>query len=206
MAGGLALVDQVLRGHALQPLGLANPMLYQLGENATLTAQVFDDVMSGSNDVGRFVGNQPLGCCDAAPGYDEASGWGGVNLGAFATEALALQPKIVDVALTLRGAQHPIRAAHIVTTLSCSGPCLSEAAAAIKIGSRRPFDAYSQVIRLTAAGVHVATIVFTHKDLRMLRAALASHVRILAAVQGAIVDPAGNVERRSPVNVFAITS
>jgi kumamolisin len=206
LAGGLALLDQLLRGHQLQSLGLANPLLYQLGENATLAAQVFDDVTTGSNDVGPFVGGQPLGCCTATPGYDEASGWGGVNLGAFATEALTMQPKIVNVALGVRGAQHPIRAAHIVATISCSGPCLSQVAAAIKIGSRRPFTASSPVIRLTAAGARVATVTFSRKQLGMLRAALANHVRILAAVQGAIVDPAGNVERRSQVSVFPITS
>ena len=91
LAGGFALVDETLRRQGHIALGLANPLLYRLGRNATSAAQVFYDVTSGSNDVGPFIqpSQQPLGCCSAAPGYDEASGWGGLNLPAFAQAALS---------------------------------------------------------------------------------------------------------------------
>jgi hypothetical protein len=38
------------------------------------------DIVEGSNDLG-------LGCCDAGPGYDLASGWGSVDAERLATAA-----------------------------------------------------------------------------------------------------------------------
>ena len=55
LAGGFALVDEELRMHNRQDLGLANPLLYQLGRSSTLTGQVFDDILSYGNDVGPFI-------------------------------------------------------------------------------------------------------------------------------------------------------
>jgi len=77
LAGGFALVDQALRRQGRIALGLANPLLYRLGRDPTTAAQVFYDVTNGSNDVGPFVqsSQQPLGCCSAVPGFDDASGW-----------------------------------------------------------------------------------------------------------------------------------
>jgi kumamolisin len=91
LAGGTALVDQVLRRHHRHDIGFINPLLYAVGRSATLARQVFFDVTVGNNDVGPFIpGNgQPLGCCAAGPGYDLASGWGSVNFATFAGMALA---------------------------------------------------------------------------------------------------------------------
>jgi kumamolisin len=206
LAGGLALVDELLRTHQLQPLGLINPLLYLLGANLPLAAQVFNDVTTGSNDVGPFVSGHPLGCCTAGPGYDEASGWGSLNIGAFASQALAAQPKIVNVGLRLPGGQHPARAGKILAVITCSGSCLVDAAAAVRIASHRPFVAYSRLYRLADVGSRTAQIVWSGKQRRAIRAALAKHQEVLAGVQSAIVDPAGNVERRSRSIVVAIGS
>jgi hypothetical protein len=206
LAGGFALVDQLLRAHQLQPLGLVNSLLYKFGTSPTLSAQVFDDATVGSNDIGTFVGGQPLGCCTAAPGFDEASGWGGVNLNAFADQALLMQPKVVDISLALRSTQHPVRTGRIQGTISCTGPCLVDAAAAVKVGSHRPFIALSRLYRLGAAGAKTVKISFSSRQLQTLRAGLAGHKRIIAVIEGAIVDPAGNIERRSQAIPVTITS
>ena len=89
LAGGFALIDQVLREHELDNLGLANPLLYGIGRNPAQAPSVFNDVTVGSNDIGPFIteAGAALGCCTAAVGFDEASGWGGLNLGALSTVA-----------------------------------------------------------------------------------------------------------------------
>lgn len=85
LAGGFALLDQDLRRHKLDSLGLANPLLYDIGRSAVNAPQVFDDVTEGSNDVGPFLttGAGQLSCCTAGAGFDEASGWGGVTSAAW---------------------------------------------------------------------------------------------------------------------------
>src|SRR6202044_2124203 len=103
LAGGFALIDELLRRQGHVALGLANPLLYRLGRNSTSAAQVFYDVTSGSNDVGSFIGPgaASLGCCTARAGYDEASGWGGVNLDALARGALIAQLRLATPTLGL---------------------------------------------------------------------------------------------------------
>jgi kumamolisin len=87
-AGGLALIDQDLRMHKKSKLGLANTLLYKLGRNSLDAAQAFYDVTTGSNDVAPFIYGKTLSCCSATTGYDDASGWGGVDLKQLAQFAL----------------------------------------------------------------------------------------------------------------------
>jgi kumamolisin len=199
LAGGFALVDQDLRLHQRQDLGLVNPLLYGLGRNPALAAQAFSDVTHIGNDVGPFIpGNgHPLGCCAALPGFDQASGWGSVNLAGFAALALSAQPPVVEVGLTLPGHQSPVRAHHVLATVSCSGPCLLGAAAALALGGSERFNAQSKLYRLKRAGRRTIAIPFSDRQLGKLRSALAHHERIVATVVGAVVDPSGNVERES---------
>jgi kumamolisin len=205
LAGGFALVDQELRLHGHQDLGLANTLLYQAGTNPTIAAQVFSDVIQIGNDVGPFIGNhQPLGCCTAGPGYDEASGWGSVNLANFAGLALATQPLIVGVELSLPGRQRPIGAHHIVATVSCSGRCVMGAYATITIGHSRAFRVFSSLYHLATAGSKTIPIKFSGRLLRRLRSAHAHRRRIVARVVGAIVDAGGNIERRTAALRLAI--
>ena len=139
LAGGFALVDQELRMHNRQDLGLANPLLYQLGRSSSLSGQVFDDTLSYGNDVGPFVpGNgQPLGCCTATRGYDRASGWGSVNIAGLAPLAVEMQP--AQIGLSVPGGQKPIRSRQILARVSCTGPCRIGAYAVVTIAHKKPF-------------------------------------------------------------------
>lgn len=80
VAAGLALVLQDLRkqrGNQELSLGSVNPVLYSLASGGG--AGVLSDVTQGNNDL------YSVGCCQAAVGYDAASGWGWLNFGALAT-------------------------------------------------------------------------------------------------------------------------
>jgi hypothetical protein len=64
--------------HNEAPLGLANPLLYRLGE---MHSPALRDITIANNDV------YGLGCCDAGPGYNEAAGWGSPNVTALISAA-----------------------------------------------------------------------------------------------------------------------
>jgi subtilase family serine protease len=199
LAGGLALVDQDLRRHSRQDLGQLNPLLYRIGRNRSLIAQVFDDVAQFGNDVGPYIpGNgRALGCCTAGPGYDQASGWGGVNLASLASVAITQQPAIVDVGLRLPAGQHPIASHQIQATVSCTGACVIGAIATVTIGRTKRLTVYSNLFHLTRAGKKTIPIRFSSGQLGTLRAGVRQHRRIVAGVTGAIVDAGGNIERRT---------
>jgi kumamolisin len=206
LAGGFALVDQELRMHQRQDLGLANPLLYRIGRAPAMRAGVFSDVLSIGNDVGPFISGsgRGLGCCTAGVGYDDASGWGSVNLASFATVALAAQPKIVGVGLSLPGSQRPVAARHINATVSCTGKCVLGAFAVVQIGHAKPFKVLSNLYVLRSRGKKTAKINFSRGQLGKLRAGLKAHKRIVAGVVGAIVDAGGNIERRSSTKLVRI--
>lgn len=56
------------------------------GLAASSANDVFDDIVLGDNDLFG------VGCCTAAPGYDQASGWGSLNVGAV-SQALDASPQ-----------------------------------------------------------------------------------------------------------------
>ena len=62
------------------PLGLVNPLLYQLGE---AHSKALVNITTGNNDV------YGLGCCTAKPGYNDAAGWGSVNFPQFVSAAVS---------------------------------------------------------------------------------------------------------------------
>jgi subtilase family serine protease len=206
LAGGFALVDQVLRMHQRQDLGLANPLLYRIGRSASVSLGVFSDVLSVGNDVGPFISGtgRGLGCCTARPGYDDASGWGSVNLATFAAVALSAQPKIVGIGLSLPGGQRPVAVRHITATVSCTGKCLLGSFAVVQIGRAKPFRVLSNLYVLRSRGKKQTKISFTRSQLAKLRAGLSAHKRIVAGVVGAIVDAGGNIERSSKTKLLRI--
>ena len=58
---------------------MTNPFLYALASSqAAGPSSVFGDVTNGNNDL------YAVGCCQAAAGYDAASGLGWINFGALA--------------------------------------------------------------------------------------------------------------------------
>lgn len=198
LAGGFAIVDEMLRRQGHIALGLANPLLYRLGRGAS-AAQVFYDVTEGSNDVGPFIqpSQQPLGCCGAAPGYDEASGWGGLNLTAFAQAALAAQRKLATVTMAVPPRQNPIAHAGISVVLRCTSACDQAAFTQVSAPGMRSFSTYA-FAHVTAAGPHRLKIVFTPAQLFKLRAVQVAGQRATATIFGAVVDAGGNIESRTP--------
>jgi subtilase family serine protease len=198
LAGGLALVDQSLRLHGHQDVGLANPLLYQI-DHSPIGPAVISDVTSNTNDLGPNIDGSPLLCCTAGPGYDLASGLGSVNLTAFALAAGSLVPSQVEVGLELPSQRRPVASRHLVAKVSCSGRCLLGAYASVAVGrSRKLVKAYSTVYLLRRAGAKSVTIAFSKQQLARLRGALASGARVSATVFGVVLDPGGNVERRTP--------
>jgi len=207
LAGGFAVLDQVLRRHKLDSLGLANPLLYKIGRTPTLSAQVFDDVTKGSNDVGPYLsaGAAPLGCCTASEGYDAASGWGGVNLGGLEKIALKSQSKLVNVSVSVPGGQSPYADKGVKATVSCTGACDMGAYAIVTIGKQKSFTDFSSLAHLPRAGSRTVTVPFDTKQLRRIAAGLKTGSHISMDVAGALVDAGGNIERRTGTRQLTIT-
>jgi len=208
MAGGFALVDEALRRGGRQALGLANPLLYRLGRNPVTAPQVFYDVTSGTNDIGQFIQSyrQPLGCCNAQPGYDTASGWGGVNLPALSQQALALQPTLAAISVTIPGGQQPYRHHGIYVNISCSRACDMSAYARLSAPGMDTFTVYAPPGHMVRANHRLIKIPFTAQQLLLLAPPLLAHRPITAVVAGANVDPSGNVENHTPLQQLTITS
>jgi len=187
LAGGFALIDQELRAAGREPLGLANPLLYALGKSSS-AASVFNDVTSGTNDLFATGGGTPLGCCTAAPGYNEATGWGSVNLDGLAKAALAVQPPVAHVSLSIPGGQHPISSHQIKAVVACTAACLPAASAVVSIGAGRPFTVSATAISLTKAGRRTIVLELSRSQLSELRSGRAAHKRLTAAISGEIID------------------
>ncbi len=194
LAGGLALLDQALREHHKQNVGLANPLLYSVAKRFSSTG-VISDVTTNDNDLGPFLpggNNRTLGCCTAGPGYDFASGLGSVDLGKLAALSIAMQPAVADVRLSLPH-QRPVARSRMLATLSCSRRCVAVAVATIKVGgSRFTISSNEEVFR--GRGRATVPLAFTKHDLGALRRGLHRHAKISATVIGHVVDSGGNVE------------
>jgi kumamolisin len=207
LAGGLAVVDQALRMNGRQDIGLANPLFYKIARTPS-GPQVFADVTSGSNDLFDLVtgGQRKVGCCDAAPGFDAASGLGGVIMSNLSLAADALVRKFVAVDVSLPRQRHPVRARHLLARVSCSGRCLMGAYAKIRVGkAKKSLTQLSHVYLLKKRGSRTIQIAFDRPALRTLAAGLRHHATIVATVYGAVVDPSGNIERRSAGRALHIT-
>ncbi len=92
-AAGLALIDQDLRLHHKKQLGFPNPLLYKLGRSSN-RGKVFYDMpamnnVGGNDDVSLYMPHpKNLHCCSSKTGYDNATGWGGIDLTNLAGYAL----------------------------------------------------------------------------------------------------------------------
>jgi kumamolisin len=208
LAGGLALIDEALRKNGRQDIGLANPLFYKIAAS-TFGPQVFKDVISGDNDLFALITNgiKKVGCCTAGPGFDAATGLGGVILSNLSFAANGIVNKLVNVALSLPRQRHPVSDEHLLARVSCSGRCLMGAYARIRIDKApKVLTQYSDVFLLKRASSKTIRIGLDKPTLRKLRSALARKQRITATVYGAVVDPSGNIERRSPGRTLHITS
>ena len=205
LAGGLALVDESLRRQGRQDVGFANPLLYKL-DHSPAAASVISNVVTGSNDLGQAVFGRPVGCCTATPGFNQASGLGSVNVAGLALTAPTVVPRIVGVGLTLPGQPHAVAAERLLATVSCSGRCLMGAYAKLQIGrSGRPLTRFSNLYVLRRRNRRTIAISLDHATLTKLHAGSRRHQRITATVYGAIVDPAGNIERHTRGRTLKLT-
>ena len=206
LAGGLALVDQVLRLHQKQNLGLVNPLLYRIArENPTVG--VFSDVTSSDNDLGAILpsgSKHPLGCCSAGPGYDMATGLGGVDLGKLAFLAVADQPAIATVGVSVRR-QRVLARNSLAARLTCSRRCLVAASATITVPGARPIQLASDRHLLLRTGSHAATMHLSTAQARTIRAALGRHRTVIAEVRAVLTESGGNVEATSRPRALRIT-
>jgi kumamolisin len=206
-AGGLALVDEVLRQHHRQNVGLVNSMLYEIGRKFS-TSGVISDVTSNNNDLGPFIptGNQrPLGCCSAGRGYDLASGLGSIDLSKLALLAVGLQPAIAGVTLSLPP-QAPIRRHRMLARLTCSRRCIATAVATVSIAGARPFVVKSKTAVLEGSGSKTVALSFSRGQLQAVRRAASAHAAIDASIVGQVIDSGGNVEAATGAQALAITS
>jgi subtilase family serine protease len=194
-AGGLVLVDQLLRQDGKQSLGLANSLFYKI-QRRYAADNVFNDIQTGNNDLGAYIpgGNgRPLGCCTAGPGYDRASGLGSPNLAKLAVVAVALEPRIATVGLSVP-AQRPVLRRHLIARVSCSRRCLFTVGATLAIQGEKPMTVGAPRQLLRGRGHRTVTLAFSGGQLRRLRSALQHHRRIDARLVGQIIDPSGGVE------------
>jgi hypothetical protein len=194
LGGGLALVDQDLRRHRREVLGLADPLIYSLGRSGA--PGLFDDVTQGSNDVGPFVpggDGRPLGCCTAEPGFDYASGWGGLDLARFDRAALARLPVVSSVSLSIPRPQQPVRAGQLEINLSCSARCTAYAFGVVGIIGGQTLQLRSARYHFAGKGTMTIAIRFSSHQESRLRSALRHHRKVLAELFGADLDPRGRL-------------
>jgi kumamolisin len=205
LAGGLALIDQLLRERGKQNLGLVNPLLYRI-QRHDASAHVFSDIRSGNNDLGPYIpggSNRPLGCCSAGVGYDRASGLGSPNLAKLALLAIGMQPRIAGVGVSVPR-QRPILRHHLIARVSCSRRCIAVASATITIAGKAPMHTGSARHLLRRRGRSAVRLPLSRGQLRGLRAALHQHRAIYAHVVGEVLDPGGNVEAISRAHTLRI--
>ncbi len=204
-AGGVALIDQMLRQQGKQNLGLTNSLLYKI-QRTRPGANVFSDIRTGNNDLGAFIpgGNQrPLGCCTAGPGYDRTSGLGSPNLARLALEALSLQPRIASPGITLPG-QRPVLRRHLLVKVSCSRRCLTTVSVTITIAGQKSMHLGVPRQLFRGRGRRTLKLRFSARQLGGLRSALRKHRKVEARVFSEIVDPSGAVEAVSRTHTLRI--
>jgi hypothetical protein len=198
LAGGLALIDQLLREHGKQDVGLANSLLYEVARRYGSSGAI-NDITTNDNDLGPYLpdgDHRPLGCCSAGPGFDYASGLGSVDLNKLAFLATALEPPIASVGLSLPP-QTPVAGHHLVARLSCSRRCVVSAAGTVSIAGGASFGVGSLAHVLAHAGRTTVKLAFSSRQLAWLRRALATHRAIYANVVGEVLDSGGSIEARS---------
>jgi subtilase family serine protease len=192
LAAGLVLVDQDLARSSRELVGFANPLLYRLGSSSQ-AASVFSDVTQYSNDVGTTFGDRtPLGCCAARVGFDEASGWGSVNLAGFDAAAQSLLPQVPKVTLSVPRNQRPVQAREVVGTVSCSRTCDIGALLEVAVEKGRTFQVTGHTFSLAAGQTQKVTLRFSHQQELSLKKALATKRQIFAEAFAYALNAQGN--------------
>jgi subtilase family serine protease len=209
LAGGAALIDQYLNHAGHEELGSVNPLLYAIGKTPSAAADVYNDVTAFGNDVGPYIPNgngQPLGCCTATTGYDDASGWGSIKLANLAVVAKAALPKFGDVSVHFSLHQHPIAAHELKVDVHCTQACVGLVEGGVEIGKKVVASLHSKPIKFSHKGTKVAVLKFSGSLESKLRKALAHHQRISVHMLGAAIDSRGNVAKVTAVRSVTLTS
>ena len=207
LAGGFALVDQLLRENDLQPLGLANPLLYKLAEAPPGGESVVYDVTQGSNDVGPFIqaDGDPLGCCSATVGFDQASGWGGIDLAQFATDAQAAEGKLATVTMTVPPHQHPFANGGVVTKVHCNAGCNVTVRTKLTIQHQGPASVdHSRFVHIRPRTTATLSLALTSAQLTSLATAVSFNRHTTLAVTTAMVDASGDIEAQTATVTLTI--
>jgi kumamolisin len=206
LAAGLVLVDQDLSRVSRELVGFANPLLYAIG-GTSLAGTVFDDVTAGTNDVGTTFGSrQPLGCCTAKTGFDEATGWGSVNLSNLDDIAKQVLPKVPKVSLSIPGHQHPVAAHRAQAVVGCSRACRVGALLEVAIHKGKTFEVNVNPFSLAAKHTRKISFRFNFNQEKALRSALAKHRPIFAEAFAYARASSGNATVLSPGRQVVIKS
>ena len=106
LAGGFALVDEALRAAGRARPRARQPAAVQARRvgGAEHGVRRRDGRRQRRVPAGRVAGGA-LGCCAAAAGFDDASGWGSLNVAAFEQAAVLAEPPIMHIALSVAGRQ-----------------------------------------------------------------------------------------------------
>jgi subtilase family serine protease len=199
LAGGIALVDQAMRRARRSSIGSANPLLYEIAKSSSAGA-VFSDVTAGSNDLFATEGD-PLGCCDATAGYDDASGIGQVNVDALMAAARSIQPRLASVTAAAASPQ-PISQGRLVAKVTCSVACLSGATATIRIAGGAGAKVAAPPKPIAAGRPRTVKLGIRGTLRTTISKALRAGHKVTATIVGTVVDGGGNTERKSaPVRV-----
>ena len=205
LAGGIALVDQDLRRNRRELLGFLNPLLYRIGSGAR-SAQVYFDVQQVGNDVGPYIGNHSaLGCCTAVPGFDDASGWGSVDLASLDQSALQMQVPFSNIWLRFLRHQLPMKRHRLILKLACGGPCTAYALGYMSIRGGHSFEVRTPDYSLARSGSKRVTIRFTPRQEQWLRTGLRNHHPIEAEIFGVALDSRGQVAQVTDLQVLPVT-
>lgn len=203
---GLELIDQDLARHERELVGFANPLLYRMGKSALRDA-VFDEVTIGTNDTGPSFGDhEPLGCCSAGPNFNQAAGWGSVNLANLDGAAESLLPMIANITLTFPGGQRPVHARRLAAALGCSSACNISAFLNVSITKGAAFQVVAPVFFFHRARTQRFYFHFTARQDAELRAALAEHRSIFAEAFADTLDDSGHVTAETPARQVLIRS
>ena len=152
-------------------------------------------VTAGSNDLFATKG-EPLACCSAAVGYDDASGIGQLNVAGLTAAAKSLEPRLASVTAAAASPQ-AASTGKLVAKVTCSAACVSGATATIRIAGGATAKRTALPAPIAAGQPRTVKLKIGGKLGTTISRALRSHHRVTATIVGTIVDGAGKTERKS---------
>ena len=209
-AGGAALVDEYLNHEGHEELGFVNPLLYVIGKDSRASPRRCTTTSPRSATTSGRSSPATASRSAAAPpaaGFDDASGWGSIDLPNFALVAKAALPKFGDVSVQFVKPQRPVSSPR-----AQGRRALHAAVPRDRRGRGRGRQQGDRVARIEGRadraqghqgrGPEVLARAFEGK----LRKALAHHKRISIRMLGAAVDSRGNIAKVTAVRSLTVKS